>query len=157
MAQAIIAEWEGREYDHEPKSADWYWALGIIAVTGAIASILFANYLFAILIIVAAGALALHATKEPPVHRFRLVEHGLLIGDNLHPFDRMASFSFLEDTEGALPPLLSIKTHDWHAPHLVIPLEGVDADLVYANFLHHVNEEAHHHTLLDVVAAWLGF
>ncbi len=157
MAQAILAEWKGREYDHEPKSADWYWALGIIAVTAAIASILFSNYLFAVLIIAAAFALALHAAKEPPIHYFRLVERGLVIGESLHPFGEMLSFSFLEDVDGKLPPLLSIKTRNWHAPHLVIPLEGVDADLVYAHFLHRVDEQAHHHTLLDVVAAWLGF
>ena len=157
MAQAIIAEWEGREYDHDPKSADWYWVLGILAVTAAIASILFGNYLLAILIIVAAIAIALHAAKMPSTHRFRLVERGLVIGNDLHPFERMLSFSFLEDVDDKLPPLLSIKTRSWHSPHLIIPLEGVDTDLVYAHFLHHVSEEAHHHTLLDVVAAWLGF
>ena len=44
-----------REYDHNPKSADWYWVLGIIAVAGAVASILFSNYLLAALIVIAAA------------------------------------------------------------------------------------------------------
>jgi hypothetical protein len=44
-----------------------------------------------------------------------------------------------------------------HSPHLLIPLEGVDVDMVYAYFLHHVDEREHHHTLPDLVAAWLGF
>ena len=30
MARDAILEWEGREYDHNPKDSDWYWALGII-------------------------------------------------------------------------------------------------------------------------------
>jgi hypothetical protein len=150
-------EWEGREYDHSPKSADWYWALGIVAVAGTLASILFGNYLLAILIIIAAAALALHAAKVPPVHRFRLVDTGLAIGDELHPFERMLSFSVLEDVEGALPPLLSIKTESWLSPHLVIPLEGVDADAVYSYFLRHVDENEHTHSFTDLVAAWLGF
>ena len=157
MSDVVIVEWEGREYDHSPKSADWYWALGIIAVAAALASVLFGNYLLAVLVVIAAAALALHAAKVSPLHRFRLVEKGLTIGDELHPFERMVSFSVLEDVEGELPPLLSIKTESWFSPHLVIPLAGVDADAVYAYFLHHVDEDEHKHSFTDLVAAWLGF
>ena len=155
MSARIIATWEGREYDHSPKSADWYWALGIIAVAGGVASILFGNYLLAALIVIAAVALALHAAKEPPVHRFRLVEQGIVIGEELHPFERMISFTVLEDIEDEFPPMLSIKTESWLSPHLIIPLEGVDADTVYAYFLERVDESEHPHTFTDLVAAVL--
>lgn len=157
MPRAALLEWEGKEYDHNPKSADWYWALGIIAVAGAIASILFGNYLIALLIIIAAGTLALHAAKHPVEHRFRLVEEGLMVGDDLHPFERMVSFCTLEDIGGEFPPMLSIKTDSWLSPHLVIPLKGVNIDVVYAHFLQNVDENAHPHTFADLVAAWLGF
>ena len=113
MPDKAILEWEGREYDHNPKSTDWYWALGIIAVAGTIASVLFSIYLLAVLIIIAAGVFSLHAAKEPPIHRFRLVEQGIIIGDELHHFERMLSFSVLEDVKGELPPMLSIKTESW--------------------------------------------
>ena len=73
MAQNVILEWQGREYDHSLKGADWYWALGIVAIAGVVASVLFGNYLLALLIIIAAVSLALHAAQEPPMHRFRLV------------------------------------------------------------------------------------
>jgi hypothetical protein len=157
MAQRVLLEWEGKEYDHNPKSADWYWALGIISIAGIIASILFANYLLAVLILIATVALALHAAKEPPLHQFQLIEEGVVIGEELHPFERMMSFSVLEDIEGELPPMISIKTENWFSPHLIIPLSGVDLDVVYAYFLHHVHEEEHKHSLTDLVAAWLGF
>jgi len=157
MATAILFEWEGREYDPNPKSTDWYWALGILAAAGAIAALLFGNYLFALLIVIAAVAIAFHGAEEPPLHRFRLVEHGLLIGEELHPFERMTSFAVLEDVEGELPPLLSIKTDHWMAAHLLVPLTDVDADAVYAYFLKRVNEGEHRHSLVDVVAHWLGF
>lgn len=157
MARSALLEWEGREYDHNPKSTDWYWALGIVAVAVTIAAILFGNYLLAILVVVAAVSLALHAAKVPPVHRFRLVEQGIVIGDELHPFERMISFSVLEDVEDILPPMISIKTESWFSPHLIIPLEGVDADMIYEYFLHHVDEGDHQHTFADLVAGWLGF
>ncbi len=157
MANNTLAEWEGKEYDYNPKSGDWYWALGIIAIAGIIASILFGNYLLAVLIVVATAALALHAAKEPSVHRFRLIETGILIGDEFHPFERMLSFSVLEDVEGELPSIISIKTMSWLSPHLIIPLNDVDEDLVYTYFLQHVDEDEHHHSFSDLVAAWLGF
>lgn len=157
MARNVLLEWEGREYDLNPKSADWYWVLGIVAIASAIAMALFANYLFALLILIAAATIALHGAKHPPLHAFKLVEHGLMVGAELYPFDQMISFSVLEDIEGELPPLLSIKNDHWFSPHLHIPLEGVDADIVYAYFLRHVDEDQHHHTFADVVAAWLGF
>lgn len=157
MPRNVVLEWEGREYDHNPKSADWYWVVGIIAVAGTVAAILFGSYLLALLIVIGAVALALHAAKTPPLHRFRLLEQGLAVGDELHPFERMLSFSVLEDVEGTLPPLLSIKTESWLSPHLVIPLSGVDADAVYSFFLQRVDEGEHQHTFTDLVAAWLGF
>jgi len=157
MAQDVILEWKGREYDHNPKSSDWYWSLGIIAVAGTVASVLFGNYLFAILIVIAAVAFALHASKQSPLHSFRLVEQGIIIGEEIHLFERMVSFSVLEDVKGELSPMLSIKTESWFSPHLIIPLEGVDADVVYEYFLHHVDEDEHRHTFVDLVARWLGF
>jgi hypothetical protein len=157
MLRAALLEWDGREYDHNPKSADWYWALGIVAAAGTIALILFGEYLLAVLVIVAASVIAIHVAKVPPLHHFQLVDQGIMIGEELHPFDRMISFSMLEDIEDKLPPLLSIKNESWLSPHLMIPLEGVDADRVYEHFLRHVDEVAHQHTFSDLVAAWLGF
>jgi len=157
MARVALFEWEGQEYEHSPKSADWYWALGILAIASVIASILFNNYLFAVLIVISTITIALYGAKHPPTHRFRIVEHGLAIGDELYPFEKMISFSVLEDIEGELPPLLSIKNESWLSPHLMIPLQGVDADAVYVHFLHHVDEGKHEHSLTDLVAAWLGF
>lgn len=157
MPRNALLEWEGREYDHNPKDSDWYWSVGIIAVAATLAAVLFGNYLFALLVMVAAATIALHAAKAPPLHRFRLVENGIYIGERLHPFDQMISFSVLEDIGGEYPPMLSIKTRHWLSPHLIIPLEGADPDVIYNYFLKHVTEDEHHHTIADVVAAWLGF
>jgi len=156
MPRAVF-EWSGREYDPNPKSGDWYWATGIIATALALAALLFGNILLTLLIVIAAITLALHAAKHPPTHRFMLTDRGLAIDNDLHPFENMASFSVFEYIEGGKPPMLSIKTDSWFAPQLVIPLSGVNADAVYEYLLQHVDESQHHHSLSDLVAAWLGF
>lgn len=151
-------EWEGVEYEHREKSADWYWAVGIIATAATIAAVLFANYLLALVIIAAAVALALHAAKKPPLHKFSLTDEGLVIGHELHPYGRMRSFAILEYIDNAdAAPMLSLKTEHWLAPHLLIPLNDVDADAVYDYLLERVDEGEHPPTLSDIVAGWIGF
>ncbi|MGH7175409.1 MAG: hypothetical protein ACREGR_03575 [Minisyncoccia bacterium] len=157
MPRAALFEWEGREYEHNPKNADWYWALGIIAAAFTLAAILFGQVLLAVLILAAAVAIGLHAAKEPSVHTFRILDSGLAIGSDLYRYERMRSFAMLEHIEGEEPPLLSIKTESWFTPHLVIPLAGVDADALYAYLLERVEEAEHPHTIVDLVAAWMGF
>src|SRR3989338_5644829 len=94
-----VFEWEGQEYEHNPKNADWYWAVGIVATAAVIASILFANYLLAVLIVTAAVTLGLHAAKHPPTHQFKITDEGLVIDNDLHPYEHMHSFAMLEYIE----------------------------------------------------------
>ena len=156
MARPVYFEWEGKEHEREPKSSDWYWALGIVAVAAILASILFGEYLLAILVLVAAAAIGLHGAKPPSIHRFLLTDEGLVVGSDLHHYKNMRSFAVLEYADQEGPPFLSIKTLSWFTPHLLIPLENVDADALYAHMLAHVDEAEHPHTLADLVAAWLG-
>lgn len=155
MSQHPRFSWQAQEYEFDDKSAEWYWALGIIAVASIIASVLFGNYLLAVVCAAAAFALGLQAAKEPHTHFFQLSENGLSIGDRLYPFDLMHSFSVLEYIDGSKPPVLSIKTHSLLSPHLMIPLEGVDSDAVYAFLFAYVEEGAHKDTFVDHIIEWL--
>ncbi len=149
MRRAPLFEWEGREYRFEEKSADWYWALGILATAGAIASILFGNILLALVIAAAAGAIAIAAAKHQRVHRFAIHEEGVSIDDNLYAFDIMLHFSVLEYVDETLPPSLSIKTKHFLAPHLLIPIVGHDPVEIYEYLSHHLPEGRHDESPMD--------
>lgn len=151
MARAVFFEWSAEGYLFEEKSADWYWALGIIAVAGAIASVLFGNIILAILILVAAGVLALSTLKRPQLHRFRITDEGVMIDENLYEYDSIVSFSVLEYIDPKLPPTLSLKTHKLLAPHLLIPIVGPDPLEIYEFFAEHVEEGRHDESLVDRV------
>lgn len=149
MARPAAFEWYAKEYEFAKKSADWYWAVGIIAVGGAIAAVIFANFLLAILIVVAAGSIGLVAAKPVTEHRFSLTEQGLEIDDRLYHYDTMMHFSVLEYLEKDLPPALSIKTRSILTPHLLVPLDGVDPDEVYEFVLARVEEGRHDQSVID--------
>ncbi len=149
MRRAPLYEWEGREYRFEEKSADWYWALGILATAGAIASILFGNILLALVIIAAAASIAVAAAKHARVHRFAIYEDGVAIDDNLYPFETMLHFSVLEYADETLPPSLSIKTKHFLSPHLLIPIVGHDPVEVYEYISLHLPEGRHDESPMD--------
>jgi hypothetical protein len=149
MRRAPLFEWEGREYRFEEKSADWYWALGIVATAAAIACVLFGNILLALVITAGAAAIAVTAAKHARVHRFAIYEDGVTIDDNLYPFESMLHFSVLEYADETLPPSLSIKTKHFLAPHLLIPIVGHDPVEVYEYISHHLPEGRHDESVID--------
>lgn len=149
MARDVFFEWEADGYVFEEKSADWYWALGIIAVAAAVASILFGNVILAILIIAAATTLALSTLKRPQQHLFRITDEGVMVDEKVYAYDRIVSFSVLEYLDPARPAALSIRTHYLLAPHLLIPIVGHDPEAVYEFFAEHVEEGRHDESFVE--------
>ncbi len=143
MPRHAVYEWEGREYRFEEKSADWYWALGIIATAAAIASILFGNVILALVIGAAAAALAATAAKAPRVHKFALFDDGVAIDNDFYSYDGMLHYSVLEYADPSLPPSLSIKTRHFLSPHLLIPIIGHDPVEIYEYMALHLEDGRH--------------
>ena len=149
MAQQPIFEWHGKEYASEDKSADWYWAVGIIAVAIMIACVLFNNILLAIVVAAAAVAACLQAAKHPRIHRFTITERGVGVDSRFYEFESMLHFSVLEYLDETLPPALSIKTKHLLTPHLLIPIVGYDPLDVYDYIAAHLPEGKHEESAMD--------
>src|SRR5688572_19736811 len=84
--------WEGFEYHYQEKSSDWFWAVGIISLSIAVVAILVKNILFAILIIVGAFTLCLHAARKPHRIDFEINEHGITAGKIHYPYASLHAF-----------------------------------------------------------------
>lgn len=108
--------WAVPAYTHSQKSVDWFWALGIVALTGSIAAILLANYFFAGLIILGGGLMAYFAHIEPETLYYELNQKGLKVKDRLYPYKTILAF-WVDTTKS---PTLFIKTDRVFLP--VIPL-----------------------------------
>lgn len=149
MAATVYYQWEGTEYAFEEKGADWYWSLGIIAIAGIVACIIFNNFLLALVVAAAATSLGLVAARAPRTHQFALTDTGLVVDQVLHPYEEMLHFSILEYADESLPPSISIKTKRLLAPHILIPIVGIDPLRIYDFFLAHVPEGEHDKDPLD--------
>ncbi len=85
-------QWSELEYEEKERGADWFWALGVIVVAGSIASILFKNYFFAMLLIIAGILLAFFAIKKPENIPYELNEKGFKIKNRIYPYDTIKAF-----------------------------------------------------------------
>jgi hypothetical protein len=151
MPRPPLFEWHGKEYASEEKGADWYWALGIVAAALAIVCVLFANILLALVVIAAATAVALQSARRPRIHRFAITEGGVIIDNDLYPYENMLHFSVLEYADETMPPSLSIKTKHVLAPHLLIPIIGYDPVVIYDYIAFHLPEGKHDESVIDRV------
>ena len=115
--------WSAYEHEHIERGSDWFWALGIIAVSAALTSILFADVLFALLIVLAAVVIGMMAQRPPSLHEFELSNRGIKVGDTMHSYEEIISFWVEEEGEH---PLLLIDTIKFMSPNLIIPIEGVE-------------------------------
>ena len=127
--QRNFLRWSAYEHEFIERGADWFWALGIIAVCGAALCVLFNDVLFGLLILVAAVSFGLLANTPPSLATFELSERGLRINGTLHRYDEIISF-WVEDEHHRGRPLLLVDTMKFMSPNFIIPIEGIDPHTV---------------------------
>jgi|SRR3989344_5545122 len=148
--------WQAQEHEHIERGRDWFLALGIAAACVAAISILFNNVLFAILILVGAGVLALLARTPPTLVEFEVSDRGIRVGDTMHRYEEIISF-WVEEHD-ANPPILLIDTIKWLSPNLVIPLppEHVDPKIIREYLAEHVEEVPMRETSAHKILEFFG-
>jgi len=135
---SVPIRWKAYEHEHIERTNDWYWALGIFAVACALISVIFGNYFFGLLILVAAFTIGIMAKSPPPLVEFELSDRGIRVGDTMHRYEEIIAF-WVEDHD-ADPPVLLVDTVKWLSPNLIIPIEGVDPKLVRAFLVERADE-----------------
>ncbi len=121
--------WQIEEYSHRDKTPDWYWALGVIAVTIAIIAVIYHDALFAVLIIIGSIMMGYYAAKEPDIVEISISEDGITAKDFFYPFEKIKGFTV---EEHALGNTLLFESNRSIAPIVSIPIpEGLDTEGLY--------------------------
>lgn len=146
--------WSAYEHEHIERGSDWFWALGIIAVSAALTSILFANVLFALLILIAATTIGLIAQHPPELHEFEISEKGIRTGKIMHPYEKIIAFWIDEELE---EPLLLVDTTAFMTTNLVIPIGDIAPDDIRAFLSDRVEEIPMKEPLAHKILEFFGF
>lgn len=147
--------WQDYEHDHNEKSGDWFWALGIIAISSAVTAIIFKNILFALLIFIGAFTVALFAVKRPELVHFEITKRGIAIDDTLYPFNTLESF-WIEDTEEDSVTLI-VKSQRFVMPYLIIPLRNTSESDIRQLLSIKLTEEEMHEPVSHRMLEFFGF
>ena len=156
-------EWSAFEYHYHPKTVDWYWAVGIIAVSVAVTSIIFSNILFAFFILISAAALCIVSSKKPQMLSCEISDRGVIVNNNLYPFTTLESF-WVEE-HGHLQelnnphhtPKIILKSKKIFMPYILLPIDGVEPEEVRDTLLIFLPEEEHMEPLSQKLMERLGF
>lgn len=152
--------WSTPAYDHQEHHADWYWAVGIIAVSLAVAFFIVGNALLSLIVIIGIGTLLVLAKHPPEILEYELSRKGVRAGKTFYPWETLESFWVLDEhkTEkeyaGAKLLLTSKKPL---MPHIVIPLTNAPLEEVRHTLSQMLDEEPQIEPLPDRVMRKLGF
>jgi hypothetical protein len=130
-------QWSALEYEEKERSADWFWALGIIVITSSIASVIYGNYFFAVLLLLSGLLLGYFAIKKPEVIVYELNNQGLKIRNRVYPYENIKSFWVQVDLTGQteLKPVLFIKSERVFMPIMEIPIDSSHAEDIHSVML----------------------
>jgi len=151
-----IVEWDGQTHHHIERSTDWFWAVGLIAVVAAGISLWLGDAIFSAIILIAAFAMSIVASREPRLLPVHIDEEGVHIDHDHYPWEVIRVFWIR--TEFIPSPRLHLHTTNLLHPDiaLTIPDAELAAEVRAALLQHHIPEEEHH-TGASMLADLLGF
>ncbi len=115
--------WKVLEYKKKEKTADWYWAVGIITLSLIIISIILKNYTFAVLLIISIITFAIFSVKDPEILEIEIDKRGLIVNKNMYPFATLEAFWVdISDKENHK---LIIRSQKTFMPLIIIPIEEI--------------------------------
>lgn len=157
MALQKTISWQAHEYFHQEKSTDWYWGLGIVAVTAAVLAIILGNTLFALIIILFAFIAGMQAHREPKLMNFELTNRGIVINHLLYPYSTLESFSIGEQHLNKPDPKVLIKSKRLMFSFIHLPVEEVDIEDVRDYLLVYLKEDELEESILEKILEYFGF
>ncbi|MFA5095491.1 MAG: hypothetical protein WC447_02440 [Candidatus Paceibacterota bacterium] len=148
-------EWTALEYEEKERGNDWFWALGVIIVASSIASFIYNNYFFGLLLIIGGILLGFFAVKKPDLVFYELNENGLKIKNRLYPYENIKSFWVKKEGK---KPTLFIKSERLFMPIISIPIQSNLAEEIKKIMLsNNVIEEEMKEHLSEKIMDSLGF
>lgn len=146
--------WQAPEYNHYQRSADWFWAVGIITISIAVLAFVFKNQLFGILILLSAGILVFYAIRTPQDVEYEINHRGIVVGRDLHPYLTLESFWI--ETRGGEPKII-LRSKKAVSPYIIIPIHEDSVDEISAVLHQFLEEKEMTEPASHKIMEYLGF
>ena len=150
-----VLTWDTPEHHHFEKSSDWYWSLGIIAVSVAILCILLNNVLFGIFILLAAFTASLYANKPPRLIHVEVGPRSIQVEHKRFDYRGLESFWIEEHVQPQ--PSIILKSKKTFTPYIVIPIGHISINEVHTYLRRRLPEVEHHESIGHRILEYFGF
>ena len=147
--------WEAPEHRHIEKTGDWFWIVGIIAVSASIVSIILDDVLFGVVILLAAATVIVFSHRKPAILPFEVSVRGIRVNTTLYPYDSLHAFSI--DEESTDGPQLIVRSKHLFMPLIIIPLPEEYLDEIDTILGQRLLEEHMHEPLSHRLLEFFGF
>jgi len=135
-----IIGWSVPEYEKHSRTKTWYIAASAIAGLLLIYSLWTANFLFAVIVIIAGLVIIIHDGQEPDMARFSITDEGIVIGKKFYDFDEIKNFSIVyKPKQGVKNLYFEFKNALKH--RLSIPLQDMNPLPIRENLLKYLDED----------------
>ncbi|MDO8728927.1 MAG: hypothetical protein Q7K26_03460 [bacterium] len=148
-------EWDAHEYEHKERSSDWFWAVGILSISIAIASVIFGNIIFGILVLLSAFTLSIFASRPPSILHVTIDEKSVTRGKVRYPYHTLQSFWI--DTEHPHKKII-LRSEKLLMPLIIVPLgDDIDESELHEHLSRFLSEEFHSLPFIERLLEYLGF
>ena len=148
-------EWDAHEYEHKERSSDWFWAVGIVSVSVAIASVILGNIIFAILVLVSVFALSIFTNRPPSTLHVIVDDKGIIRGKVRYPYQTLQSFWI--DMDHPHKKII-LRSEKLLMPLIIVPLnDEIDEGQLREKLSKVLSEEFHNLPFVERILEYLGF
>ena len=147
--------WRALEYKRKEKTADWYWAVILIALAIVVISFILHDALFAILIIISTAILLSFSLVAPKTVKISMDQKGIIVEKEMYPFATLESF-WVESVNEENQKII-LKSKKVIMPLIIIPLEEYHHLDVREFLLKYLPEVEMHEPLSQLIMEKLGF
>jgi len=134
----IIFQWQVPEYLEHQRSRLWYMVMVGLALILIIYSILTANFLFALVIILVIFIIFLRSYAPPRTLNFQITDEGLLLGNQFFPYNKIKNFYLIYKPPIVKKLFFQLKGF---APDLSINLNNMNPLVVREKLLEYLEED----------------
>ncbi len=134
----ILFEWKVPEYVQPVRSKRWYLLMLSLAIFLIIYSIFTANFLFALIVILAIFIIFLKSYAPPKELRFQIAEDGILFGNEFYEYNRINNFYIIYSPPIVKKLFFSLKGL---GPDLSVPLNDINPLEIRKKLLQYIDED----------------
>ncbi len=147
--------WEAPEHRHIEKTTDWYWVVGIIAISASVVSIILDDVLFSIVILLGAATMIVFGHRKPKVLPFEISIRGVRVSETLYGYESLEQYSI--DEEALEGPQLILRSKHFFMPLIIIPLPEEYVDDIEAILSERIPEVHMQEPLSHRLLEFFGF